>query len=630
MRPAPPSHAPCPRLSWTAGGSDGHSFRWPDEDPTPASLRARLCRAWQGLRRPAGTTPALTRSSARRRLRLRELLRTRPLPLALALAVGLGPLAWALHGIDGWGSLRVDPSSVPGIAPAGSQAPQQENLSSADVASGLRHTSPGAAGPGAAASSASPAHEPQWGEPLPAYRHLFGETPESAGPALPPGTARRTSGSVVLASEYYAARGSPPPLPGGGEGRASVGTAAEAPVPPRAEPRPLGLARAAELLGLSAEVALDDRAAPPPAGSRAWTLTEAVERALARSPEVRDARERLDAFRQAVRSARPSPWVAFGRRSPPADEGIGPAGAPIVPDADHAIALTSAATLVWRETAADEAAQVAQSVLQTLQARVALQMAADYERQLRHLLALATARHSRDPAALAERSRLRLRAAQSRASLVDARVVFEASRDDLAARIGEAPAALALDLPPAWRAPADLRSALDDARQRNPDWVASRSDVAGLAFAAWRATRRPSPNAAGTPSWRFDDGGPALRRVPVSFAGSPGDRRDPPAAADLRIRRELRQAYQALQAVDGQQLLHREGLATQRRALGAARTRWLAGERPLDELLEAYRLQHERRTELAALLFAEARLHVRIAQLAGYLPPTAAGADLGR
>lgn len=597
MPPSPPSTAPGLPAGRAGNAPAGHAFCWPDEAAAPAGLRAALRGAWTRLRDPVAVPRRAAGVTRRPRLRLGELLRTRPLPLAIGLVVGLGPLAWAVSEVGGW-------------------SPRESDL-------------PAVAAPPTPVPHGAPQGVPQWGEPLPAFRQLLGSGDGAAEPALPPPGPRRGVGKVVLASEYFAGRPASSAEGSGTARDAAAGPAvtAEDALAQAARPasdgdrQPSRLAQSAPLLGLSTVLALDDDPAGDPDGSRPWTLAQAVDRALAGNADVREARARREAFRPTGPAPRTDRWRADARREGSDDRALADGGQA---GSDPARALPFAAEMVWQAATGDLAVDVAQAYLQALQARVVMLLASEHERQLRHLLRLAGERPTRDAATLASRSRLRLQAAESRARLGDARVVFEASRDRLAARVGDTPQALLLELPPAWRAPAQLQAAIDDARHFNREGLAARSEVATLAVAAWRASRADR-GTAGATGWRYDDAGPVWRRVPVRLMAGAAAQRDPAVATGQRIQRDLQDAYAALQALGERLPALRDGLGLQRRTVIVARSRWLAGERPVDELLEAYRRLHDQRSAFVALLFAEARLHVRIAELSGRPLPGAAG-----
>jgi outer membrane protein TolC len=302
---------------------------------------------------------------------------------------------------------------------------------------------------------------PQWGEPLPPYRHLVEPTGASAfGPGLPPSPARRSPGYTVSASEYLSgqealrlARSQAPAVAAAGTPRGAA---------PRAE-RPLLLAGLADALGLSNVQDIPDGPSPAGPDTRVWTLADAAEQGLRHSPEVQAARARLAASREAAAPSSEPRWRADLRRlrtafgaAPATDDGPAPAAR----DADRG----EIAQATLQATVADVGADVAQRYLATLQARVVLSLAQEHERQLLHLVGLVQARGG----TLAdEAGQLDRQADQAREQVLQARAALEASMQALSARVGDTPQRMLMDVPQPWRAPADLQAAMDTARQHS-------------------------------------------------------------------------------------------------------------------------------------------------------------------
>ena len=154
-------------------------FRWPDENPE----RRRLCVALQQAARHAWVEARLQLvarlANTHHRGRLTRWLRMQPLPVALGLACGLGSAAWAIHNVGSGLSLPL--ATLVGNA----------DSKTADTQ------------PAGDATPVQPRSDAQWGDRLPT---LGGDSTTAAhgiSPPLPPATARRNAGTVVLASQYY-------------------------------------------------------------------------------------------------------------------------------------------------------------------------------------------------------------------------------------------------------------------------------------------------------------------------------------------------------------------------------------------------------------------------------------------
>lgn len=685
----------------------GHSpFHWPDEDGSRPSAALRL-RHWLGL------TPAGARPAARRRgWRLRELWRTRPVPMAAALVIGIGPLAWALQqgpwdrraqeralaeaAETQWGEPPTPATAIALPAPAPAAADAAAAANGATSLTGLTtDTTDSPSGQARAREPGLPpvAAAPQWGDPLPGVAEAQARTALQTASRTPRAD-RQAETRTVLASEYFGRQSDPgaePTLLAQASMRSGMRMRMDSPwqatrelldaVNPFArQPRTASVAaapaamaggralRVAELpdvIGLPLVLPVSEDARTAGALSEGLTLQQAIDQTLARSLEVKAARERLVAARHTVRAATGSllpqiegrAGVGRGEAEPAAPattdrsarrEGTLTIRQPIVDvaarrEVERQRVLATTAELQFQAVIGQVSQDAAEAYLHALQARIALAMSQRHERQLARLLAQVESRASGGTLD-ADRGRVQARVAQARAQRIEFAAGLRAALSRLTLMTGQTPQAFELGRAPSIAIPGDVTLARQDAARFNRDLLAGRAEAVALAYEGLTHRARLLPrldlefshvratNAIGMPgstrdtrgmltvNWQLYNGGADLAQQRASQAR---ERERGLRAEDLlrRLDQELEGAYAALDAVAPRFAAQREELLANAAAASGYESQPGGGGRSLLEVLDAYQRLHANRLELAALVIHEVQRTLQVAQLTGRLVP---------
>ena len=693
----------------------------------PAGAGARLS-ARLSASGPSGALVGAKPAQPPRHWRLREAFRVRPLPLALWMTVGLGPLAWAWHSaavapvaniVQLQATLKPPSAQAPPAEPQWGEPLRPEPLAlqaaSAGTGTGM---GTGAAEALLAATGSTPhaqnqalpktanplpPESAQWGEPLPPYRPEF-ELRKAIADGLiqPPDTSRRNSGAVVLASQYFRSRAPVEAQPEMVLAQASVrsgtrmrldsswrGTrelvdminpmvaAPRAPAMPvnanatnSGPGRALRIAELPDIVGLPHTLPVDELSPMPPAGVAPMSLQQAIDKGLARNPEVLAAQARMESFRHTQRAA-------LGALLPQADaraaigvgrsDSAGSAGSvgssnsadkqrrdgqfsvrqtlldvPASRELDRQKALAIAAELHWQASVSDVSVDIAGAYMQLLQARIASSLGQRHERQLNRLLTQLNERAGNNPNATVERNRLQARVAQARSQLAESQTTVRAAVTRLASLTGETPQVLGLALPASLNIPADAQAARDEAGRLNRELLAARTEAVATAYEALshrarmlpklqaefshiRQTNLGGPNGDTRDTrgmlvlnWQLYNGGTDLanQRAAQSREKERGLRAD-----DLkrRIDQDLDIAYGSLHSVGTRFAALREELLAHASVIGSLEQQALAGQRPMLDVLDAYQRLHGSRMELTALVLGEVHSTLRVAQHTGRL-----------
>jgi adhesin transport system outer membrane protein len=422
--------------------------------------------------------------------------------------------------------------------------------------------------------------------------------------------------------------------------------------------RPIQILQLSELLKIPAQLPLDGVSQP----SKSMTLEQAIALGVQNSLEVQANAARADSFAHTSRAARGAllPHLdgraAVGRGRLESD-----ALQPLTDRREGTLTLRqplfdAGAYLEWRrqgqlsDAAArqldaamnDAALETASAYLQALQARMVMELSRDYERLLQELLDHITARAAGGGASVAERDRVRARAANARAQIADSRANLSAALRNLSTLTGVSPDALELNIAASLGAPSTLDMAVDRANQANPELLAARleTDAAKLETQSLYGRFLPrvdlelshtrNVNGSGTLSYQRDS--KAMVVVNWSLLNGSADyyqsraaqaRQQEKLARASDVQRKLRQqfdgAYASLDAIAERIGALREEVGANTSVVEAFRSQLGVGNRSLLDVLDACQRLHQSRLDVAGLMMSELQNHLKVAHLTGRL-----------
>jgi adhesin transport system outer membrane protein len=504
------------------------------------------------------------------------------------------------------------------------------------------------AGPAAVPRPAAPTLGPSLG-PSPTLVSVAPTTTATATTAATAATAAATAAASAAATATATASSTAGPASG-----------APAAVPPPFTPRGARLGELPELLELDVRLRVDD-ARPVDAGP-ALSLQQAVDRALARHPEVLAAQARRDAFghtrRAALGALLPQGEARAGIGSGTL-ESVNPAetrhrkeGAvtlrqalvdvPAWRELDRQGTLVRAADWQYQAAVSSVALEVATVYIQALQARMTLTLTQRHEQELNRVLLIMTERANGGVASAAERSRVSARVSNARAQMADARATLRGALRRLGTLVGEVPVELTLQVPAGLAVPEDGATALALARQGNAELLAGRAEAVAAAYEAqaYRArllprleaevqhlrTTNPGGSAGYTRdtkgmvmlNWQFLSGGSDLAQARAAQARE-RERGYRTEDVERRFEQDLDTLYASLDSVATRYAALRDELLANAQVVSAFNLQLTNGNRPLLDVLDAYQRQHANRLELASLLLGELQNQLRVAQITGQL-----------
>ncbi len=289
--------------------------------------------------------------------------------------------------------------------------------------------------------------------------------------------------------------------------------------------------------------------------------------------------------------------------------------------------------------------------LRLIQAQLSARFAQTHKENLDKLTERMTARVEGGGASGADLDRIRARATSASSAVIEARSEFEAAQVEFRRLTGSVPTRLKVpdSLLPA--VPADVEEAVAKAAARNPDYLQAtyQADAALLESRknyskllpnlALELTQSNTYNAGGAAHGSPIDGGPypwqRERRVMAvmtwklnggtdlasGVAYGARAREQTFKAMDVRRRVEesVRVGYNALNAADGRARVLTEAVQASESVAEAFEQQYLAGNRPLFDLLDAYERLYLARLDLVRVVIAEAQAGFQVRRQMGDL-----------
>ena len=445
-----------------------------------------------------------------------------------------------------------------------------------------------------------------------------------------------------------------------GGGRTVLATLAGAMAATATAQRPLQLPQLRELLGLPQVLLLDGATE----AQSAISLERAIELGINHSLDVQANQARADSFAHTRRAARGALLpklegrAAVGRGRLESDAAL-----PLTDRKEGTITLRqplldAGAVLEWQRQSRlsdaavkqldaainDAALETASAYMQALQTRMVIELNRDYERMLQELLDHMNARAAGGGASVAERDRVRARAANARAQIADSRANLSAALRNLSTLTGVSADALDLKVSEAWATPLGTEEAVNLAFESNPELLAARLEAQAARMEMFTAASRFLPrielelshtrnvNGGGTESYQRDS--KAMVVMTWSLLNGTADyyqsraalaREQEKQARAEDVQRKLRQqfdaTYASLDAVADRIKALREEVAANASVFEAFRSQLGVGNRSLLDVLDACQRLHQSRLDVASLMTGELQNHLKVAHLTGRLQP---------